>query len=479
MTNATRCSEATKRRVPKRAGSSFVVETKRAALEAQREQPSALERLIRHRLAAVVGRFYDQGVMLRAIRKNLYAASAHVILGDYLAAMNLVSLTHAAKFIAIVRQLLRAQTMLGGHGHPYARTALAGARPVPDSPAIEKGRRTCFRQAMLPPEATRVTGRAVHATQGRAQVGALLAQGGRARMDRPPTSETAPPDVGGCRGGTSSRRTPLRAGLGCIAAACGVMLATGCEAPIDLGFARHCADGMALCAVVDGGVECVDLRVDPSNCGACGQGCADGVATLAACVLGICGGRCAADRAECDGDPANGCETDIARDRFHCGGCGSRCEAGAGCAAGRCVLRNLGLGRPAQQSSTYVPGGVDRGPGLAVDGRLCQVAARYGGEDGSPFSCPVSYTTAVAESWWQVDLGESQLVARVDIWQPLDFAVRLEGSDDGEAWREFGSAAPQLVPPLRIAVESSMRWVRVVRPSAESLMLSEVEVWGR
>lgn len=261
--------------------------------------------------------------------------------------------------------------------------------------------------------------------------------------------------------------------------ACGVIQATGCEAPLDLGVARHCADGTAPCPVADGSTECVDLRVDPSNCGACGQRCADGVATLAACVLGVCGGRCAADRAECDGDPANGCETDIARDRFHCGSCGMRCEAGAGCGDGRCVLRNLGLGRPAQQSTTYVPGGVDRGPGLAVDGRLCQVAARYGGEDGSPFSCPVSSTTAVAESWWQVDLGDSQFVARVDIWQPLDFAVRLRGSDDGEAWREIGAAAPQLVPPLRIAVESSVRWVRVVRPSAESLILSEVEVWGR
>ncbi|MBK6531585.1 MAG: hypothetical protein IPF99_18845 [Deltaproteobacteria bacterium] len=155
------------------------------------------------------------------------------------------------------------------------------------------------------------------------------------------------------------------------------------------------------------------------------------------------------------------------------------CEAGAGCAEGRCVLRNVATGRPAQQSSTYVPGSVDRRPGLAVDGRLCQVAARYGGEDGSPFSCPVSQTNAVAGSWWQVDLGASRGVARVDIWQPLDFAVRLQGSDDGEAWRELGVAEPQLVPPLRIAVGSSVRWVRVVRPSAESLMLSEVEVWGR
>jgi len=196
-------------------------------------------------------------------------------------------------------------------------------------------------------------------------------------------------------------------------------------------------------------------------------------------VAGECGGRCAEGRAECDGDPANGCETDIARDRFHCGACGVRCEAGGGCAEGRCALRNVAVGRPAQQSSTYVPGGVDRSAGVAVDGRLCQIAARYGGEDGSPFSCPVSQTDAVAGSWWQVDLGASRLVERVDIWQPLDFAGRLLGSDDGEAWRELGAAAPKLVPPIRVEVDASVRWVRVVRPSAEAVMLSEVEVWGR
>ncbi|MBK8695291.1 MAG: hypothetical protein IPN17_24215 [Deltaproteobacteria bacterium] len=288
-------------------------------------------------------------------------------------------------------------------------------------------------------------------------------------MVRPPTSEAAPTDVGGWR----------RTWLGWLAGAWGALLAAGCEAPIDLGVARHCAEGTTPCPSADGGVECVDLVVDPSSCGACGRRCADGVGTLAACVAGECAGRCAAGRAECDGDPANGCERDTGRDRFHCGGCGVSCEAGAGCAEGRCVLRNVATGRPAQQSSTYVPGSVDRRPGLAVDGRLCQVAARYGGEDGSPFSCPVSQTNAVAGSWWQVDLGASRGVARVDIWQPLDFAVRLQGSDDGEAWRELGVAEPQLVPPLRIAVGSSVRWVRVVRPSAESLMLSEVEVWGR
>lgn len=288
-------------------------------------------------------------------------------------------------------------------------------------------------------------------------------------MVHPPTSEAAPTDVGGWR----------RAWLGWIAGAWGALLAAGCEAPIDLGVARHCADGTTPCPGADGGVECVDLVVDPSHCGACGRRCADGVATLAACVAGECAGRCAAGRAECDGDPANGCETDTGRDRFHCGGCGVSCKAGAGCAEGRCVLRNVATGRPAQQSSTYSAGGASRGPEWALDGRLCMIATRYGGEAGWERSCPTSRTEAVAGSWWQVDLGVPVVVARLDLWQPLDFAVRVEGSDDGESWRALGAAEPQLVPPLRIEVRTSVRWLRVVRPSADFLDLSEVEVWRR
>ncbi|HVV52873.1 MAG TPA: hypothetical protein VHO06_24645, partial [Polyangia bacterium] len=30
---------------------------------------------------------------------------------------------------------------------------------------------------------------------------------------------------------------------------------------------------------------------------------------------------------DCDGDPANGCETDIRTDPDHCGGCGAKCPA--------------------------------------------------------------------------------------------------------------------------------------------------------
>jgi hypothetical protein len=36
---------------------------------------------------------------------------------------------------------------------------------------------------------------------------------------------------------------------------------------------------------------------------------------------------CEALHADCDGDLSNGCETDLMRDRSHCGACGTRCES--------------------------------------------------------------------------------------------------------------------------------------------------------
>jgi cysteine-rich repeat protein len=63
----------------------------------------------------------------------------------------------------------------------------------------------------------------------------------------------------------------------------------------------------------------------------------------ATCSAGRCGlGRCNEGFADCDGDPANGCETDIRVDARHCGACGNACpsrvNATPTCAAGTCGL---------------------------------------------------------------------------------------------------------------------------------------------
>jgi len=44
-----------------------------------------------------------------------------------------------------------------------------------------------------------------------------------------------------------------------------------------------------------------------------------------ACVQGNCMISCDAGFDDCDGDPTNGCETDLMNDDFNCGTCGRRC----------------------------------------------------------------------------------------------------------------------------------------------------------
>jgi hypothetical protein len=85
----------------------------------------------------------------------------------------------------------------------------------------------------------------------------------------------------------------------------------------------------------------VDLANDPSHCGACGAACPsadcvcrDGVPMLA----------CRPGYADCDGDALNGCEIHTDSDLQHCGACGRLCQGvgddvlSAECSAGKCRL---------------------------------------------------------------------------------------------------------------------------------------------
>ncbi len=92
------------------------------------------------------------------------------------------------------------------------------------------------------------------------------------------------------------------------------------------------------------GMTCADTRNDPMNCGACGTVCTAGPDSTAACNDGHCGVRCndPVHQADCDGNPANGCEAQIPTDPLNCGACGVVCVAGphgaAACALGHCGL---------------------------------------------------------------------------------------------------------------------------------------------
>ncbi len=102
-----------------------------------------------------------------------------------------------------------------------------------------------------------------------------------------------------------------------------------------------CAAGRCLAACPSGQTACnrtcFDLTSDATNCGACAVRCATSHGTPS-CMAGACRvGACNAGWGDCNGDPADGCETSL-RSFSHCGTCTRACVAGQGCnRMGACV----------------------------------------------------------------------------------------------------------------------------------------------
>ncbi len=122
--------------------------------------------------------------------------------------------------------------------------------------------------------------------------------------------------------------------------------------------AGACAMGACLAGFADcdgsplNGCETNTAMGDVANCGACRSACpTPPVGVTAVCAGGACGlsaPTCASDRADCDGEAANGCEVAIFSDVGHCGGCGVRCSDTGGaarCMGGVCAIAcSPGLG---------------------------------------------------------------------------------------------------------------------------------------
>ncbi len=102
-----------------------------------------------------------------------------------------------------------------------------------------------------------------------------------------------------------------------------------------------CASPLTMCSGA-----CVDENNDVANCGACGKKCSGGNAawrcsqsgTTGACAISSCN----AGFADCDGNPANGCEAALASDATNCGGCGRQCPLTASCTTGACACLTAG-----------------------------------------------------------------------------------------------------------------------------------------
>jgi hypothetical protein len=83
----------------------------------------------------------------------------------------------------------------------------------------------------------------------------------------------------------------------------------------------------------------------PSNMEACLASCFNAHGS-AACVDGTCEQSCAPGYADCDANPASGCEINLESDPNHCGSCGFRCDASSEqCERGRCERSPCPAGR--------------------------------------------------------------------------------------------------------------------------------------
>ncbi|MEZ4407965.1 MAG: hypothetical protein R3A52_16040 [Polyangiales bacterium] len=93
----------------------------------------------------------------------------------------------------------------------------------------------------------------------------------------------------------------------------------------------------------------VDTRVSTANCGTCGNMCpTPSTGGTPICTMGMCGVDttvCPMGRASCDGNSSNGCEVNTTNDVANCGMCGTTCtamNATPACVASTCVIPSGG-----------------------------------------------------------------------------------------------------------------------------------------
>jgi hypothetical protein len=107
-----------------------------------------------------------------------------------------------------------------------------------------------------------------------------------------------------------------------------------------------CQPGYTLCkGGGDGGMMpyCTNPTSDPMNCGMCGNPCSSNNG-VAGCMNGMCTTTCLGNFGDCDKNPSNGCETDLTSDGKNCGKCGHDCQGGA-CGNGQCQPIILATGQ--------------------------------------------------------------------------------------------------------------------------------------
>ncbi len=87
---------------------------------------------------------------------------------------------------------------------------------------------------------------------------------------------------------------------------------------------------------VSNGCE-TNVRIDPDHCGSCQHRCPELPHAMRGCGDACTIWRCEPGYRDCDGEVADGCETQVNTDTRNCGHCGVRCPANSQCKNGRCT----------------------------------------------------------------------------------------------------------------------------------------------
>lgn len=118
-----------------------------------------------------------------------------------------------------------------------------------------------------------------------------------------------------------------------------------------------CSGGSCAVASCNGGFANCDgnpangcernLMTDANNCGACGIVCQPINTASNSCVGGICTPVCLSNFRNCDGNGQNGCEINITNNPNHCGNCNNVCSmpnAIPACVSGSCTIAACNTG---------------------------------------------------------------------------------------------------------------------------------------
>jgi hypothetical protein len=250
----------------------------------------------------------------------------------------------------------------------------------------------------------------------------------------------------------------------CMGAAC----VPGCDA------SHGCSAGETCCA---GG--CVDTRTNTGNCGACGAGCtaSNGAAR---CAAGACAvGSCNAGYADCDGDTVNGCETNTQSSATSCGGCARACpaspRASAACVASACALAcEPGFAdcdrNPANGCETTLGGDPDN---CGACGRACPAGMTCNGGNCAAAVCCADLHVALPSlpsGVYPLDAGGSTYPAYCDMttegggWTLVLMIPDTAGASyayNAEAWTDASLVNADVTDPTRNVVVRSQAFFRV------------------